>query len=374
MRKITAALLVALVSACGDGSGSGPDLGDDEAHLSALAGDEPASGDLETFDNRAVWIDVYASYAAKCLVATDEPGIDKTTAVFYGCYDWHSAVHAHWAVFRADLKGGGIKLAATAKVVDARFTADSLAKIKKDLVEKKVDGKDYEMPYGRAWFLRLASEHETWAKAKGIADPQRLRELGDFVAQSLMTFYAANAPSPKKTDYSNDSWSMAQLLAWFRHTGDAASEELVQAMLKTNFVDKPLTWADSNDTDPNAFFSLYWNWVYALTGALGPEAAIAAVDPDALPADALTPIPAPVSNANDDVHHLGINWSRAWGIKALARDVIAVRGASDPMAQKLISAYYEHVKAGRARHNQYKDNYYAYSHWVPQFGIYGITD
>jgi hypothetical protein len=345
-----------------------------EARLAQAAADESPSVDLDNFNNRALWIDVYGSYASACISATTSPGIDKTTAVFNGCYDWHSAVHAHWAVLRADLKGSGSSLTGRANAVNARFTDASLMKIRENLERPELLNKpaDWELPYGRAWFLRLASEHEIWSRARGIRDSARLRSLGDFVATQLMNYYTNNLPSPLNTNYKSDSWSMAQLLNWFRHVGNATAEAQVLALVKKNFRDRPISWSVGDDTNADLYFSTYWNWVYVITTAYDAEQALQIVAPENLPSAALTPIPEPASTT--DVHHLGVNWSRAWGVKALARDLIQVRGGEDPTTKKLVAAYYEHVRAGRARHEKYKDNYYSYSHWVPQFGIYAITD
>ena len=41
---------------------------------------------------------------------------------------------------------------------------------------------------------------------------------------------------------------------------------------------------------------------------------------------------------------------------------------------RLVDAYLVHVLEGRKRHFKYRGNYYAYDHWVPQFGLYAITD
>jgi hypothetical protein len=165
---------------------------------------------------------------------------------------------------------------------------------------------------------------------------------------------------------------VAQLLVYARKTKNHALEAKTVARVRASFERAPVAWADTNDHDPSSFFSTYWSSVYVIALANEPRRALEILRPELLPADALTPLPDP--GVASDVHHLGINWSRAWAIKALARHAVAVHGASHPLAKKLVAAYHAHVHAGRERHFRYRGDYYAYDHWVPQFAVYAITD
>jgi hypothetical protein len=47
--------------------------------------------------------------------------------VFFGCFDWHSAVHTHWLLLRLGPRIGSAELrAAIDAALDAAFTADKL--------------------------------------------------------------------------------------------------------------------------------------------------------------------------------------------------------------------------------------------------------
>jgi len=79
---------------------------------------------------------------------------------FYGCYDWHSAVHTHWLLVRL-LRRYDDRIEATAirKVLDAHLTAAHLA------AEAEVlrAWPGFERPYGWAWLVALAAECEAGA-------------------------------------------------------------------------------------------------------------------------------------------------------------------------------------------------------------------
>lgn len=352
-----------LLASCGQTDGKVEPNAD--SSLFASAQNEAASDDVDHFANRVAWIDAYAKLPEACVDRVDE--LDGTRALFHGCWDWHSSVHAHWAVLRADLTGAGGSHAA-ALAIDARLTTDGLAQMQVELA----DSPTYEMPYGRGWFLRLASEHEFWGIARGIRDPDRLRATADAVAASMLAYYDGRTPDVTTTDsYHNDAWPLVQLLAWFRHTGDAAGEARILS-LTASVATLDMSAVRASDAAPVAFFSRYWGWIYLQAMANSPTHALELINPDSIPETALTPVAEPL--AATDVHHLGINWSRAWGLKALARHVIAERGPDDEVAKRLVAAYQAHVHAGRVQHEKHLDDYYSYAHWVPQFAIYGITD
>ena len=45
-----------------------------------------------------------------------------------------------------------------------------------------------------------------------------------------------------------------------------------------------------------------------------------------------------------------------------------------PNEKKYQEAYKKHVQYGLQKHTDFKDNFDDYGHWVPQFGIYALTD
>ena len=85
----------------------------------------------------------------------------KLTPVFYGCYDWHSAVHAHWLLARLARLRPDASFAAPARAALARsLTPEAIAGEARYLESK---GRvSFERPYGLAWLLQLAAELREW--------------------------------------------------------------------------------------------------------------------------------------------------------------------------------------------------------------------
>src|SRR4051812_23862318 len=74
---------------------------------------------------------------------------------FYGCYDWHSAVHGHWLLAHLLRRFPALpKALAVRKVLNFHFSPENLQVEAHYL--KKHPG--FERPYGWAWLLKLATE------------------------------------------------------------------------------------------------------------------------------------------------------------------------------------------------------------------------
>lgn len=78
----------------------------------------------------------------------------QNTPIFSGCYDWHSAVHGHWALvsyLRAYPQGPSAP--AVKAVLKAHFTKANTEKEATFFLEDR--NRSFERPYGYGWFFRL---------------------------------------------------------------------------------------------------------------------------------------------------------------------------------------------------------------------------
>src|SRR4029077_11423775 len=92
------------------------------------------------------WVDLLAEVPARHVLRHD-----TAHPVFHGCVDWHSACHGIWALIAYQGLSGSEK---HASLVDSLLVPSGLTIEAADLVKRPA----FEMPYGRAWFLRLAIE------------------------------------------------------------------------------------------------------------------------------------------------------------------------------------------------------------------------
>ncbi len=275
---------------------------------------------------------------------------DTSHALFHGCIDWHSAVHAHWALLRAG------RALSEAQLISA--ATRSLARqpgIKAEHSFLAANPK-FEMPYGRAWFLLLAQEY------RAATGSRALQATGDLVAASLREYLLAQQPGCASAEprYQNASWAYTRLLAYERFRGRSV-DTLVKAAAACAAGVPGFVY----DTTSAAFFSPQANLLELQAQRLDPAdfAAWWRTHGDRSP---LTTIPV---RATLTAHHLAINYSRASGLRVLARHAPAQNMRT--LARK---AYAAHLQAAYALHDEYASNYGAYGHWVAQFGIYAMTD
>ena len=91
----------------------------------------------------------------------------EVTPSFYGCWDWHSAVHGHWTMIKI------LKLFPNISVKD-----DIRLKLRKNLRKERLEAeylffndndfaKTFERTYGWAWLMKLYSELVTWDDPEG---------------------------------------------------------------------------------------------------------------------------------------------------------------------------------------------------------------
>jgi len=284
---------------------------------------------------------------------------DTGHPVFRGCIDWHSSVHGHWALFRIERSTGAAGEA-------ARFAEASLETkgIEREM-ENLHDDPRFEMPYGRAWFLRLALEREGWARERGVSNPEALRAPARRTAGSLLCHYERHPPSPETAEYASDSWALAQLHDWFRHTGDEAGLETVRGHVKARFLGAEPRLTFEDDFSRPEFFSRFGNWVYLVAKTRDSAELARFLEDHPFPFDSVTP----VRPLLGPPHHLGMNWCRAWALRALSR---AVEDRGDRSA--IEAAFDEHVEVGLELHDEHSADYHAYGHWVPQFAVYALTE
>ncbi len=105
--------------------------------------------------------------------------------VFYGSYDWHSCVHAHWLLARVlRLFPEAAEAGAIRAHFDAQLTPDKVAGECAYLGQPSARG--FERPYGWAWLLKLADElagldEPRWAAALAPLAGIVVRRFRDFL-------------------------------------------------------------------------------------------------------------------------------------------------------------------------------------------------
>lgn len=128
---------------------------------------------------------------------------------FFGCYDWHSSVHGHWAMLRV--------LHAFPKIAEKEQIIATLDRhLKKDLLKKEENlfrkEPNFELPYGVGWFLRLVAEVRSSHLPEAKQWSDATRSLEQLLVQNLYR-YLKSPNLPNRTGL-HDNTAFALMHAW----------------------------------------------------------------------------------------------------------------------------------------------------------------
>ena len=288
---------------------------------------------------------------------------------FFGCYDWHSSVHGHWMLVRLLKTVPGL---ASGKEVRERlaahFTPDVLATEARYLDVKS--NRSFERTYGWAWTLRLANELGTWSDPDGKTWRANLDPLAKSLIARLKDFLPKLASPIRTGVHPNTAFALGEALDYARAAGDAELEKLAVARARDYYgKDRacPLAYEPSGED----FFSPCLEEADLMRRVL-PRAEfakwLAAFLPGLAAGKPFPLSPAVVTDPTDPrlVHLDGVNLTRAWTMRAVARAL----PASDARRKVLESSATKHAEAGLAR---VASGNYEGEHWLASFAVYLLT-
>lgn len=288
--------------------------------------------------------------AARALVALPQACVrrrDTAHPLFHGCIDWHSAVHGTWAL-----------VAATRITGDRRYVDEATALLDPAAIARErawlAAHPQFEMPYGRAWFLRLAADY-----ARETGD-DRLAPMARDVAKSLVARFRATPPDPTSDAYDSDSWALLNLLHYARSTGDAALAAFVASQVRAHFMVPPAACvAEAAERARQSFMPTCGNWAWLVGQHMAPAEFrqwLSVFLPPGSPL--LRPVLAPRTD-----HAHGIDFARAWSLWFLWERTQDVR---------YLDAYLAHLRLALGRRDWWAGDYERVGHWVAQFGMLAL--
>ena len=268
---------------------------------------------------------------------------DTRHPVFHGCIDWHSSVHGNWALIALNRATPSVALSEEIRSV---FSDDA---IRKEL-EKLTNEPDFEMPYGRAWFLRLAIEH---MKA-GLGDSSR--KGGDQVLRSLISHFQRHRIDVYSKSYSSATWALVNMLDYTMQAGmiKGRADIVAQVNREVDFWKFECLY----DQESGSFMAVCSNVALLASRVLHAEDfrrwAHIYLDRVGLPTPAAE---------YENWHHHGLNFSRAWGLWELY---------SATGLLEFADAYAAHILQAMKGLSRWTDNYASLGHWLPQFGVFAL--
>jgi hypothetical protein len=320
----------------------------------------------------------YASKAVKLslhCVETPEPhylqrvGFSPRTIrqwhpAFFGCSDWHSAVHGHWAMLRAvDQVPSLPEQREIVNVLSRHLNAVSLQKE----ISFQEANPAYERPYGWAWALRLAEEvhasrlpeAKRWAKAIGPFEESMVR---------LITTYMKELKEPnRKGLHYNTAYALVHAWDYAVSRDRSALKQEIEAFARAAYLtDRNCNLA--GEPGPHDFISPCFVEADLMRRVLSREEFSAWLDGflPSVSAEHLRPVMPPDLNDYHQVHLVGLMYQKAGAMLGVAERL----APGDPRRATLIQA--ARAQERTAWDAMFRSNY-AGTHWLASFAIYYYT-
>lgn len=283
---------------------------------------------------------------------------------FYGCFDWHSAVHGHWSL---------VSLLKQFPELDKKEEIEEmlLQNISRENIQDEVSyfyGKhntSYERTYGWAWLLKLAEELHTWDAPLARELEANLQPLTDLIVTKYLDFLPKLNYPLRVGEHPNTAFGLSFAYDYAKTVGNEELESLITQRSKDFYlkdVDCPMSW------EPSGFDFLspcleeaalmkrilpkeeYKSWLAGFLPQLKDKN--------------FTLETGKVSDRTDGklVHLDGVNFSRAWSLYEISKDL----------------PEYAHLKNIANAHINYSlpsivGDSYEGGHWLGSFAIYALN-
>ena len=137
----------------------------------------------------------------------------EVTPSFYGCWDWHSAVHGHWAMVKI--------IKDFPEISEREIILEKLGKnLSKENLSKEYEffqndfAKSFERTYGWAWLMKLYSELLTWENEKGHQWASNMKPLVDLLSERTILFLDRLSTPLRPGTHANTAFSFSLMVEY----------------------------------------------------------------------------------------------------------------------------------------------------------------
>jgi Protein of unknown function (DUF2891) len=291
----------------------------------------------------------------------------ELTPAFFGCYDWHSAVHGHWLLVRLARLYPDAAYARTAREELARsFTSKNIAAEVAYL--ERADRASFERPYGLAWLLQLSAELRGWIDPQAKQWAITLAPLEAAAAKRLKTWLPKLRYPIRIGEHSQTAFAFGLVWDWARVSGDKEMRTLLESAARRFYLnDKscPLAYEPSGEDflspclaeadfmrrvlDRGAFTE----WLASFMPGIPIDAGKTWLSPGIV-----------TDRSDPKLAHIdGLNLSRAWMLEGIAHGL----NPNDRRVPALLAAAAHHREAALFA---VTGEHYEGGHWLGTFAVY----
>ena len=280
---------------------------------------------------------------------------------FYGCFDWHSAVHGHWSL---------VKLLKEFPNVEGK--EDAILKLKSTLTKENIrreveyfagkHNKSYERTYGWAWLLKLAEELHTWEDPLARELENNLEPLTKVIVDKYLAFLPKLVYPIRVGEHTNTAFGLSFALDYAKTLKNVELENAINDRARDFYLSDqncPIEWEPSGFD----FLSPCLEEANLMSKVLDGEEFRIWIDKflPKLKNPSFDIAVGKVSDRTDGklVHLDGLNFSRAWCLKNIAD--------ADQKYGHLIDIANAHIYHSLPA---LVEDSYEGGHWLGSFAIY----
>ena len=283
---------------------------------------------------------------------------------FYGCFDWHSAVHGHWSL---------VSLLKQFPNLDNRELI--IEKLKANITKEKIIAEveyfygkhntSYERTYGWAWLLKLAEELHTWDDPLARELETNLQPLTDLLVGKYLEFLPKLNYPIRVGEHTNTAFGLTFAYDYANAVNHLELKQMIVQRAKDFYLNDtncPISWEPSGFD----FLSPCLEEAAIMKRVLSKEefkSWIKEFIPQLLNKH-FNIETGKVSDRTDGklVHLDGVNFSRAWSLNIIAEDI--------PELVHLNNIANKHINYSLP---SIVDNNYEGGHWLGSFAIYAFN-
>jgi hypothetical protein len=283
--------------------------------------------------------------------------------VFFGCFDWHSAVHTHWLLLRLLQRVPDWTLRPEIEaVLDGAFTKSALLVEAEYLTRRPA----FERPYGLAWSMLLVAE------AKDTRWREPLAPLSTATRANVSRWLGALRYAVRSGTHNQTAFALGLSFDAAVQLGDTELETTVRRVGLELFLDDAaaLLGFEPSGEDFLSPALMEADFMRRLLPQNEYVSWLARFLPSLPLTDDAAFLPcAEVADGSDGkwVHLHGLNLSRAWNL----RNIAGALPGDDARRTALEAAAERHAAAGLHATLAARD--YAGGHWLPSFAGYWLT-
>lgn len=280
---------------------------------------------------------------------------------FYGCFDWHSAVHGHWSLVY--LLKSFPELSVNKKA--RQQLGENLTKenIEKELAYFSLNKntKSFERTYGWAWLLKLAEELETWDDPDAKQWASNLKPLVDFICDQYIDYLPKLVYPIRVGEHSNTAFGLSFAYDYAISSNRIDLKEMIESRAKFFYLDDvncPIEWEPSGYD----FLSPCLQEIDIMRKILPIDDFKSWIEGfmPSLVAGNMQLSPGQVKDRSDGklVHLDGLNFSRAWCLYPLSKRY--------PISGSISDSHFNYsIK-------KITDGDYSGEHWLGSFALYAL--